>query len=93
MNVADRIATKLNAAFSPDELSVVDESAKHAGHSGSRPGGETHFDVRIVSSRFEGSSRVERQRQIYAVLTNEMKTQIHALSLSALTPAEAWHER
>src|SRR5215467_5766066 len=92
MSVADKIRQKLSTNFTPEELVVADESARHAGHSGARPGGETHFDVRIVSRSFDGLSRVERQRRIYAVLADEMKGQIHALSLTTLTPAEAWHE-
>ena len=86
---ADRIAQKLTAAFAPIALAVEDESAKHAGHAGAQPGGETHFNVRIVSKAFEGVNRVERQRRIYAALADEMKTQIHALSLTTLTPDEA----
>lgn len=92
MSVADQIRQKLSANFTPEELVVADESARHAGHSGARPGGETHFDVRIVSRSFDGVSRVERQRRVYAVLADEMKSQIHALSLTTLTPAEAWQE-
>jgi BolA protein len=92
MSVANHIRQKLSANFAPEQLIVVDESARHAGHSGARPGGETHFDVRIVSRSFEGVSRVERQRRVYAVLADEMKAQVHALSLTTLTPAEAWHE-
>ena len=93
MAAADRIAQKLTPAFSPVELSVEDESARHAGHAGSRPEGETHFSVRIVANAFEGLSRIERQRQVYAALAEELKSHIHALSVTALTPAEAWHER
>ena len=92
MGASDMIAQKLTAAFSPTELSVEDESAKHIGHAGSRPGGETHFRVRVVASAFEGLSRVERQRRVYAALAEELKTHIHALSVIALTPAEAWNE-
>jgi BolA protein len=92
MSVVDQIRQKLSANFAPEQLIVVDDSARHAGHSGARPGGETHFDVRIVSRSFDGVSRVERQRRVYAVLAYEMKNQIHALSLTTLTPAEAWHE-
>jgi BolA protein len=92
MSASDVIAQKLTAAFSPAELSVEDESARHAGHAGSRPGGETHFNVRIVSTSFEGASRVERQRRVYAALADELKSHIHALSLTTLTPAEAWNE-
>ncbi len=92
MSVADQIRQKLSANFAPEQLVVVDESARHAGHSGARPAGETHFDVRIVSRSFDGVSRAERQRRVYAVLADEMKSQVHALSLTTLTPAEAWQE-
>jgi BolA protein len=89
MAVAENIRQKLNAAFAPQELTVTDESARHEGHAGHRPGGETHFDVRIVSAQFEGLSRVERQRRIYSALDAEFRAGMHALSLKALTPAEA----
>ena len=92
MTVSDTIREKLTAAFSPAALDVDDESARHEGHSGSRPGGETHFNVRIVSSAFEGLSRVERQRRVYAALAEELRARVHALSLTVLTPAEAWNE-
>ena len=92
MSVADSIRSKLTTAFAPRELDVTDESARHAGHSGSRPGGETHFNVRIVSDSFEGVSRVERQRRVYATLAEELKGRVHALSLTTLTPAEVWQE-
>ena len=89
MSVADTIREKLIAAFAPDELVIADESARHAGHSGARPGGETHFNVRIVSAAFDGTSRVERQRRVYAALAEEMRGPVHALALATLTPAEA----
>ena len=89
MTVADDIRAKLSAAFTPEALTVTDESARHAGHAGARPGGETHFDVRIVSAQFDGLSRVERQRRIYAALDAQFKRGLHALSLKALTPTEA----
>jgi len=92
MSVADHIRQKLSSNFAPEQLVVVDESARHAGHSGARPNGETHFDVRIVSRSFEGVSRIERQRRVYAVLADEMRGPVHALSLTTLTPAEAWQE-
>ncbi|MGZ6021255.1 MAG: BolA family protein [Rhizomicrobium sp.] len=93
MTVAETIREKLTAAFAPAELLVEDESAKHAGHAGARPGGQTHFSVRIVADTFAGVSRVERQRRVYAVLAHEMKPNgIHALSLTTLTPAEVWQE-
>ncbi|MGD0865277.1 MAG: BolA family protein [Rhizomicrobium sp.] len=89
MTVAETIREKLIAAFAPGELIIEDESARHAGHSGARPGGETHFQVRIVSAAFEGVSRVERQRRVYAVLADDMRGSVHALALTTSTPAEA----
>ena len=88
MSVADTIHRKLNAAFAPTELVVTDDSARHEGHSGHRPGGETHFTVKIVSPAFAGLTRVERQRQVYAVLANELKSQVHALALTCLAPGD-----
>ncbi len=92
MTVAETMTQKLAAAFAPAELSVQDESAKHAGHFGARPEGETHFRVRIVSDAFKGASRVERQRRVYAALADELKTRVHALQITALAPDEARKE-
>ena len=88
MSMTETIRRKLSAAFAPSELEVVDDSARHEGHAGHRHGGETHFSVRIVSPAFEGLSRVERQRRVYAALADEMKSQIHALALTTLAPGE-----
>jgi len=89
MSVAATITAKLTAAFQPRCLEVVDQSQLHAGHAGSRPGGETHFTVVIVADAFAGKSRVERQRLVYAALAEELAGPVHALSLKALTSAEA----
>lgn len=93
MTMAETIRAKLNAAFRPSALSVSDDSHRHAGHAGAVAAdgseGETHFTVRIVSETFAGLSRVERQRRVYAVLAEEMQGRVHALSLTALSPAEA----
>ena len=92
MRVTDSIRQKLTAAFAPQSLEVVDESHRHAGHAGATRDdgsqGETHFHVRPVSAAFDGVSRVERQRRVYAALADELKGPVHALSLSALTPSE-----
>lgn len=88
MTMTDTIRTKLTAAFAPIALDVIDDSAAHEGHSGHSHGGETHFSVRIVAPAFSGVSRVERQRRIYAILAEELKTQIHALQLEAKAPGE-----
>lgn len=89
MEYADRIRRKLTEALAPEQLDVVDESGRHAGHAGARPEGETHFHVTIVSAAFAGRSRVERQRLVYGLLAEEMAERIHALGLTTLTPDEA----
>ena len=87
--VADRISTKLEAAFSPQSLKVRDDSAKHHGHAGTRPEGETHFEVAMTSAVFEGLSRLERQRRVNAVLKEELADRVHALALKLKAPSEA----
>ena len=89
MSVAERIREKLEAAFAPQALEIVDDSAKHKGHAGHQPGGETHFNVTIVSAAFNGRSRVERHRLVTAALREEIGNPIHALALKTLTPDEA----
>ena len=91
-NVGERIAHKLTAAFSPRELDVVDESHKHAGHAGSRPGGETHFQVRIVAEAFKGRSLLDRHRLVNEALAQELAGPVHALSIMALSISEAERE-
>ena len=88
MSVAATIERKLTAALQPTRVKVVDESELHKGHAGHRPGGESHFRVEIVSTAFEGKSRVDRQRRIYEILADELKAGVHALALRTLTPAE-----
>lgn len=88
MSVADRIRAKLAAALQPTKLAILDESHRHAGHTGARPEGETHFHVEIVSAAFTGESRVTRQRRVYTLLAEEMAGPIHALALTTLTPEE-----
>ena len=84
MTVKDAITNKLREAFSPESLEVTDESHLHEGHSGHRPGGETHFRVYIVSKAFEGKSRIERHRMINATLAAELAGPVHALAIKAL---------
>lgn len=88
MQVADQIRKKLSAALAPLELDVIDDSARHAGHAGARPEGETHFRVRIVSRVFAGMNRVARQRRVHEILADELRTRVHALSIDAKTPEE-----
>jgi BolA protein len=91
--VADAIRHRLTAALAPSRLDLADESAHHAGHAGARPEGESHFRMLIVSAEFAGKSRLERQRMVFAALGDLMQTDIHALSVTALTPDEARERR
>ena len=83
MTVRDSITSKLAAAFDPVRLEVIDESSRHAGHAGARPGGETHFRVVLRSPVLAGQSRVSVQRRIYRILADELAGPVHALSIDA----------
>jgi BolA protein len=86
---ADRIEAALLAAFPAAEVTVVDDSHRHAGHAGARPGGETHYSVRVVSPAFAGMNRVARSRAVHEALAAEFGTGLHALALTLRTPDEA----
>jgi BolA protein len=85
----EAIRTKLTAAFSPETLDVEDDSARHDGHAGAAPGGESHFNVTIVAGAFKGLSRLQRQRAVHAALADELAGPVHALSIRASAPGEA----
>jgi BolA protein len=86
--VTEQLERKLTDAFAPARLQVDDDSARHAGHAGAGQGGESHFNVVIESARFEGVSRIQRQRMVYAALAEELAGPVHALSVKALAPGE-----
>ena len=88
MSRIEEIRARLHAALAPERVEIEDESRLHAGHAGARPGGESHFRALVVSSRFEGKGRVERQRMVYAALGDLMQGKIHALAMQTLTPEE-----
>lgn len=79
------IRERLQSAFDPVELEVIDDSARHAGHAGARDG-RGHFKVRIVSTAFAGMLPLARHRAVYAALDGMMQTDIHALQIDALPP-------
>lgn len=89
MQVRAAIERKLTEALAPTRLEVVDDSGRHAGHAGHRPGGESHFSVRVISAAFAGKSRIERHRLVNTVLADELAGPVHALQLTAQTPEEA----
>ena len=85
---AERVALirrRLEEAFTPDELEIVDDSHRHAGHAGARDG-RGHFHVRLVSPVFSGKNKVERHRLVYSALGALMQTDIHALGVMAVSP-------
>jgi BolA protein len=88
MHTADIISEKLTQAFAPQSLKVEDESHRHEGHAGHRPGGQTHFRVYIVSDAFKGKSRIERHRMINGTLAAELAGGVHALAIHAAAPGE-----
>jgi BolA family transcriptional regulator, general stress-responsive regulator len=88
----DRIRQKLTAAFAPIHLEILDDSARHKGHAGHDPKGETHFKIRIVSTVFAGLSRVDRHRLVYESLATELKERVHALNIEALAADEYNHK-
>jgi BolA family transcriptional regulator, general stress-responsive regulator len=87
--VTEAIRRKLQAAFAPSRLDIVDDSENHRGHAGHNEGGESHFTVTIESPAFAGMGRVERQRQINRALAEELAGPVHALSIKAKAPGES----
>ncbi|NKB49719.1 MAG: BolA/IbaG family iron-sulfur metabolism protein [Alphaproteobacteria bacterium] len=88
MKRLERIRLALDEALSPVELEVIDESHLHAGHSGAREGGETHYRVVVISAAFVEKSRVARERLVHALLAEEFASGLHALSIKARAPNE-----
>lgn len=86
--VATEMLRRLDSALSPSRVQLIDDSEQHRGHGGYNPEGESHFSLRIESPHFEGKSRVERQRMIYAALGDLMHERVHALSIRAGAPGE-----
>jgi BolA protein len=78
---ADELRAKLEAAFHPDHLEVIDESELHRGHAGWREGGSTHFRVVMRAAALGGLSRVERSRAVHRALADEIAAGVHALAL------------
>lgn len=82
-----RIEQILTAEFAPSEILVKDQSHLHAGHAGAREG-KGHFDVKLVSDKFNGQSRISRHRMVYDALGAFMQSDIHALRINAISPSD-----
>ncbi len=87
MDRVELIRERINAALAPVELDIIDDSHKHAGHAGAASGGG-HFTVKIVSASFANHSLIERHRMVYRAVDDLMPSEIHALSINAITPEE-----
>lgn len=89
MTRQQRMEATIKAAFPQASIEIVDDSARHHGHGGARPEGETHYTITVIADGFNGKSRVDRHRTLNALLADEFRTGLHALALIAKTPAEA----
>lgn len=85
---ATRLHATLSREFPPARLDITDDSARHAGHAGAQPGGETHYTVLLVSDAFRGMNRLARSRAVHAALAAEFASGLHALALTLRTPEE-----
>ena len=86
--VAAEIDARLRAALSPNHLAVIDDSAKHRGHAGHDPRGESHFTVEIVAAAFAGQNRIQRHRLVNQALASLLQERVHALAIVARAPEE-----
>lgn len=82
-----KIERILGERLQPLHIELRDDSARHVGHAGASSGGG-HFHVTVVSAAFQGASRQEQHRMVYAALGEMIPGEIHALGLTTLTPAE-----
>lgn len=87
MTRMERIEARLREGFRADIVELTDESHLHAGHAGAKEG-KGHFRVRIVSEQFRGLGALQRHQFVYRQLGALMQTDIHAMSIAALTPEE-----
>jgi BolA family transcriptional regulator, general stress-responsive regulator len=88
MTVEERIEKKIRKSFEPEYMDIKNQSHLHAGHQGHDGSGQSHFRLVVVAQRFEGKSRLERQRMIYKILEEEFQDSLHALSIAAYAPGE-----
>ena len=86
--VGREIEQRLTLALRPESLAVINDSAKHRGHTGDDGSGESHFTVEIVAEAFAGQNRVARQRLVNHALADLLVEKIHALAIKAQAPGE-----
>ncbi len=88
MSVQQEMMQMLEDAFAPSRLEVINDSAKHSGHSGDDGSGESHFTIVIESAEFSGVSRLQRQRMVNAALGDIPGQRVHALAIKASAPGD-----
>ena len=84
--VQQEMKTLLTEAFAPTRLEVINDSAKHHGHSGDDGSGESHFTIVIEAAAFAEKSRLERQRMVNKALGDIPGERVHALAIQASAP-------
>ncbi len=84
MSVGDRIKQKLTRSFAPQRLEIIDISEQHRGHKGWREGGNTHFCIKIATRHFASLTRVAQHRAVMAVLDEEFKAGLHAVTIEIM---------
>jgi len=88
LSVTKKMKEKLKKAFDPSKFELIDDSESHRGHGGWRDGGESHFRLRMTSAHFTGQGRVQRQRAVNKILTEELAGSVHALEMELRAPGE-----
>lgn len=89
MSMIKSLEKKLQSAFNPQKLEIINESHLHAGHQPGFDGtGESHIRIKLVADKFEGMARVERHRNVNALLVEEMDQGLHAIAIEAHSPSE-----
>lgn len=86
--LATEIRRLLEAEFAPVSLEIINDSARHSGHTGDDGSGESHFTVEIESAAFAAKSRLERQRMVNRALGDIPGQRVHALAIRARAPGE-----
>ena len=82
MTIESEIRQRLDAAFTPTRLEVVNESHRHAGHAGDDGTGESHFAVLIRAEALAGLTRLARHRAVHQAL-GDITARVHALAIDA----------
>ncbi len=86
MHMDELIKRLVEENLDPVEFELINESHRHVGHAGDDGSGQTHYKLIVVSSMFEGRSRIERQRLVMQVLESAFSKGLHAITMQLSTP-------